>query len=1050
MREGDLIMKKSVKMTAFFMVVLLILTAITVASFGALGARGPRATPTLTNGMVTPSTGNTNTQFEFKVTYTDSSNHSTAGRIWVILDGSAKTLSSVSGTPQTGELHNYKTKLSAGTHYYYFYVNNSQFESARFPATGNISLLVNSSVGSPPTLTGPSVSPSTGDSNTNFTFQITYTDVDGDLPSNINVVIDSSYNKMNFVSGTSTTGMIYTYQTKLSVGNHTYFFWVLNAALEAARNPGSGSYMLNVYAPPPLPMLFEGGVDPATGNTSTMFTFSVKYKDPGNNWDCNVSVRINGQQFLMSTLDSDLISGVTFTYSTKLAADDYTFFFLSENSESEVATDPIAGVYQLIVDPAPGNNPQLYNPLVSPMRPIADQTINFTIQYKDLDNDAPEYVDLYINRVELSTPFNKHSMKIVSSAYTTGVTCYITLELSEGNYTYYFATKSVNKTVNDHYESNFFFVLVEPDSSTPYLLGGTVTPTNGIANYTTFKYDVIYQDGKFGPALVSYVEIDGNLHAMVESSGDSGSLGVYYTYSTKLPAGTHTYRFIFSDGKVNISLPVSGVNEGPTVTTSTSNRPPTVTLSVSPQAGDLTTTFYFNASATDPDGDLLIYSWVFSDNAPVSGSEFVSRKFTTYGNHSATVTVADPYGLTASDNAVVSVREFNNPPVIRTNLKDTNYVTKDSSMYISGLDSYDLDNDPITYLWELTHSNSDYTKIYTVGGFNHRFELVGKYSLSLEISDGIDKSTDTFNIECTDSGDGTEPVARATVLVRGMTVSLSAEESYDLDGYITSYTWSIYSAKYYQKTCNHFFSTIGYKTATLTVEDNDGLTAKTVVGFFIGRPGEGNYTYDYDKTKVGGHVEVDEDEITVINAEDDFTISVIESKKNYLKFQVESDSESGRLMIMDVKTEFDLDALDEIEVRINNEKATKADLDTVLQTSGDKPLYFIVGYKDHYQLFVYIPDVTNSVVEVKLKETDDGPDRFFGANMNILFIITVIVIAAILLLLIGFIKIKRKEENEYYSDFRVAENRALNGVYTYTHTQVETPKEASENWDEFL
>lgn len=1050
MRVGDLIMTKRARMTAFLMVVMLILTAITVVSSGALGARGARATPTLTNGTVTPSNGNINTNFEFKVTYMDSSNHSTAGRIWVILDGSPKALSIVSGTPKTGQICNYSTKLSAGTHYYYFFVNNSQFESARFPATGNKSLFVNSSTSSPPTLTSPSVSPTSGDSNTTFTFQITYTDVDGDLPSNISVVIDSSsYNKMNFVSGTSTTGMIYTYQTKLTAGSHTYFFWVFNSASETAQNPGSGSYPLNVTVPPPLPILWGGTVNPSSGNTSTTFTFSVNYKDLGDNWNCNVSVRINSESFPMTTSGSDLISGVIFTYSTKLAAGDHTYFFYSENSEMERANDPGSGVYQLIVDPAPGNNPILFNNQVSPARPKADQTINFSVQYKDLDNDAAKYVELYINRIELSTPFDKYNMNIEGNTYSTGVTCYTTLELDEGNYTYYFKTESVNTTVNDLFETTAFYIYVEPDSSStpPTLASGSLTPINGTADETLFTYNVIYQDGQYGPAAFHFVVIDGNLHTMVESSGDSGSLGVYYTYSTYLSAGTHTYYFIFSDGKINITLPTSGVYNGPFVTSSTSNRQPTVTLSASPLIGDLDTTFYFNGTGNDPDGDTLTYSWIFSDGYRVSDREYVTRKFTKHGNYTATLTVTDPFELQAMASVEVYVRKYNNPPVIQTNLKENNYVTKDSSMYISALDSYDLDDDPITYLWTLTHSTSNYSKKYTVGGFNHRFDLLGKFTLTLEISDGIVKTSDTYIIECRDPNQRINPVARASVMVRGMEVSLSAEESYDLDGHITTYTWYLSGAKYHQKNCNHLFSTIGYKTAILTVEDNDGLMGETVVGFFIGRPTKpGIDPYDYDNTTIGGHVEVDDNELSTFNSEEGFTISLLESEKNYLKFQVESESEAGRLVIMDIKSQFDLEHLDLIEVKVDHEEVLKTDLDTVLQTAGDKPLYYIVGYDDYYQLLVYIPHTSSNIVEVKLKGNGDGPDSFFSSDLNFWFIIIIVVITLIFLLIIALIKIKRKETNEYYTDFRVAENRALNGV----HTKVVTTKEDSDNWDDFI
>jgi hypothetical protein len=283
----------------------------------------------------------------------------------------------------------------------------------------------------------------------------------------------------------------------------------------------------------------------------------------------------------------------------------------------------------------------------------------------------------------------------------------------------------------------------------------------------------------------------------------------------------------------------------------------------------------------------------------------------------------------------------------------------------------------------------------------------------------------------------------ATILINGMSVSFSAQDSYDLDGYITSYTWSIYGSEYQGIIYNHTFSTIGYKTATLTVTDNDELTGEMLVGFYIGQPSNP----DTDKTKVGGHVEVEGDKVSIINSEEGFDISIIESKENYLKFKVDSKSENGRLVVMDVKTQFDLDQLEEIQVELNGDEVEKTDLDTILQASGNTPQYYIITHDDYYQLLVYIPDISSSqVVEVKLKEDSDSETSILD---SIWVIITIFVIALIFIIIAVFFKIKKKEEIEYYRDFRVAEHRAQNGVHTNT-TNTETAREDSDNWDDLI
>jgi hypothetical protein len=65
--------------------------------------------------------------------------------------------------------------------------------------------------------------------------------------------------------------------------------------------------------------------------------------------------------------------------------------------------------------------------------------------------------------------------------------------------------------------------------------------------------------------------------------------------------------------------------------------------------------------SSDPDpGDALTFSWSFDDGSAASGQD-VTHAFTTAGSHTATLTVTDPTGLTATTSATVSVAA---PPVV--------------------------------------------------------------------------------------------------------------------------------------------------------------------------------------------------------------------------------------------------------------------------------------------------------------------------------------------------------------------------------------------------
>ena len=69
-----------------------------------------------------------------------------------------------------------------------------------------------------PELSNPTMTPTSGDTDTQFTFSVDYSHPEGDLPDSIQVVIDGVGNDMTPSNGH------YEYSTKLSEGNHTYYF----------------------------------------------------------------------------------------------------------------------------------------------------------------------------------------------------------------------------------------------------------------------------------------------------------------------------------------------------------------------------------------------------------------------------------------------------------------------------------------------------------------------------------------------------------------------------------------------------------------------------------------------------------------------------------------------------------------------------------------------------------------------------------------------------------------------------------------------------------
>jgi endonuclease/exonuclease/phosphatase family metal-dependent hydrolase len=85
-----------------------------------------------------------------------------------------------------------------------------------------------------------------------------------------------------------------------------------------------------------------------------------------------------------------------------------------------------------------------------------------------------------------------------------------------------------------------------------------------------------------------------------------------------------------------------------------SNQPPQVSASATPTSGNAPLTVSFNSTASDPDGSIASYSWVFG-NGQTSSQADPSVTYQSAGTYTARVTVTDDDGATASASVVITV-----------------------------------------------------------------------------------------------------------------------------------------------------------------------------------------------------------------------------------------------------------------------------------------------------------------------------------------------------------------------------------------------------------
>jgi hypothetical protein len=83
------------------------------------------------------------------------------------------------------------------------------------------------------------------------------------------------------------------------------------------------------------------------------------------------------------------------------------------------------------------------------------------------------------------------------------------------------------------------------------------------------------------------------------------------------------------------------------------NQPPTVQISAAPLSGLAPLAVNFAAVATDPDGQVVSYSWTFGDGE-TSASPAALHVYNTSGNYTARVTVTDNAGASASASVVIT------------------------------------------------------------------------------------------------------------------------------------------------------------------------------------------------------------------------------------------------------------------------------------------------------------------------------------------------------------------------------------------------------------
>jgi len=305
---------------------------------------------------------------------------------------------------------------------------------------------------------------------TSFVFNVKYTDLNNDPPTEIEVWIDLDNNgyddpaemhAMTAVDAGDTNyadGKLYTYATTLSDtgGNiKKYRFYASDGTDDAGGTPTADS-SLYVFSSSvgsgSAPVLdwdgvttnfIDDGIDPDSGQSGSSFEFRVKYSDAENDppalielWiDTDLNKAFSADEKISLTKvggGTDYVGGEIYNTVRQLYCDgcsiDYRFY-ASDGSSEATANEPVS-ISQLVLDnniPSlawPGDEPDYSVDGVDPDSGVGGSSFTFRVDYTDADNTAPQIIQVWLDLDNSGTYDNgeKIAMEAVDSDadYTDG------------------------------------------------------------------------------------------------------------------------------------------------------------------------------------------------------------------------------------------------------------------------------------------------------------------------------------------------------------------------------------------------------------------------------------------------------------------------------------------------------------------------------------------------------------------------------------------------------------------------------------------------------
>lgn len=498
-----------------------------------------------------PDIGNSTTNFAYQVRYFDANNQppdvTTGGFIRVFIDGVAHDMAKVNPTDnefRDGVLYTYSTPLPSGSHKYHFETSDGD-ASVRLPVNPNVEF-PGPTVNDPPVLSLESVSPATGGQLTNYTYRVTFTDLDNDAPdANMpELWIDAREGQVTDLPGAAPVDTFIHNIAGIEAGS------LVGLDLKFLSGASAGAHF-TVVANEAKTITLDAPANIAPNDRFEVGRLRVMGKvDPGDN-----NYADGADYFYLTT---DVFAVGTHTYHFEVTA--------AGSGDRHPDTGEFTGP---LVDA--NIAPTLSGGAVSPTQGTTATKYRWTVTYSDADNDDPfalgpdgqprGYVRVHIkdgtgNEIT-GSPFLMQQENPGDRNFVDGAAFfYESTSINEGPHTFHFEVTDGLISVATP-EQNGPTVNYKPQ-----LLNPTLIPSGRGTTSTLWTWSVTYQDldGDMpqlagSPSGVQVV-INGTSVNMTQDPGTTDpKQGLLFTYTQRMQEGQHNYFFRSSDGKENVRNP---------------------------------------------------------------------------------------------------------------------------------------------------------------------------------------------------------------------------------------------------------------------------------------------------------------------------------------------------------------------------------------------------------------------------------------------------------------------------------------------------------------